>query len=115
MTRPATVPSSTRRTEPYPREPMRRRSSDSVRRPSCSAGSPIGADKDKFLSRWYEVNAIVHEIVYKFGGSISAEHGIGVIKRDLLPDVKDPVALQLMHGFKHMLDPNDILNPGKVI
>ena len=76
---------------------------------------PLGADKDKFLSRWYEVNAVVHEIVHNFGGSISAEHGIGVIKRDLLPDVKDPVALELMRSFKHLLDPNDILNPGKVI
>jgi D-lactate dehydrogenase (cytochrome) len=76
---------------------------------------PAGADKDKFLSRWYEVNAVVHDIVHKFGGSISAEHGIGVIKRDLLPEVKDPVALQLMRSFKHLLDPNDILNPGKVV
>ena len=57
----------------------------------------------------------MHEIVAKLGGSISAEHGIGVIKRDLLPSVKDPVALDLMRTFKRTLDPNDILNPGKVI
>jgi FAD/FMN-containing dehydrogenase len=54
-------------------------------------------------------------VVKKFGGSISAEHGIGVMKRDLLPAVKDPVALELMHSIKNLLDPNGILNPGKVL
>jgi FAD/FMN-containing dehydrogenase len=53
--------------------------------------------------------------VKKFGGSISAEHGVGVMKRDLLPSVKDPVALDLMRQIKHLLDPNNILNPGKVL
>src|SRR5215831_8526738 len=57
---------------------------------------PVGADTDVFLARWYEVNALVHGIVAKFGGSISAEHGIGKLKRNLLPGVKDPVALQMM-------------------
>ena len=51
----------------------------------------------------------------KYGGSISAEHGIGVIKRDILPSVKDPVAYDLMRTLKRTLDPNGILNPGKVL
>ena len=51
----------------------------------------------------------------KLGGSISAEHGIGRLKRDTLPKVKDPVALDLMRGGKQMLDPNGIMNPGKVL
>ncbi len=76
---------------------------------------PVGAEKNAFLSRWYEVNAVVHEVVKELGGSISAEHGIGVIKRDLLPDVKDGVALELMRTLKKTLDPNGILNPGKVL
>jgi FAD/FMN-containing dehydrogenase len=76
---------------------------------------PVGADKAAFLARWDEVNAAVFAIVARHGGSISAEHGIGVMKRDLLPGVKDPVALSLMRGFKRMLDPNGILNPGKVL
>src|SRR5579863_164890 len=76
---------------------------------------PIGADKDEYLKRWDEVNAVVFAVVKKYGGSISAEHGIGVMKRDLLPSVKDPVALELMHGLKRMLDPKGILNPGKVL
>jgi FAD/FMN-containing dehydrogenase len=76
---------------------------------------PEGADKEKFLARWDEVNAVVFAVVKKFGGSISAEHGVGVMKRDILPRYKDPVALELMRGLKRMLDPNGILNPGKVL
>ncbi len=76
---------------------------------------PIGADKDDYLRRWDEVNAVVFAVVKKYGGSISAEHGIGVMKRDLLPSVKDPVALDLMRDLKRMLDPKGILNPGKVL
>ena len=76
---------------------------------------PEGADKAKFLARWDEVNAVVFAVVKKFGGSISAEHGVGVMKRDILPNYKDPVALELMRGLKQMLDPNGILNPGKVL
>jgi D-lactate dehydrogenase (cytochrome) len=76
---------------------------------------PIGADKDKFLARWDEVNAVVFAVVQKLGGSISAEHGVGVMKRDILPEYKDPVALELMRGLKKLLDPNGILNPGKVL
>jgi FAD/FMN-containing dehydrogenase len=76
---------------------------------------PEGADKAEYLKRWDEVNAVVFGVVKKYGGSISAEHGIGVMKRDLLPSVKDPVALELMRGIKQLLDPNGILNPGKVL
>ena len=59
---------------------------------------PAGADKAAFLERWDGVNAAVFAVVRKHGGSISAEHGVGVIKRDLLPKVKDPVAYELMHA-----------------
>jgi FAD/FMN-containing dehydrogenase len=76
---------------------------------------PVGADKDEFLARWDEVNAVVFDIVMKLGGSISAEHGVGVMKRDKLPKYKDPVALDLMRTIKRTLDPNNILNPGKVL
>jgi len=57
----------------------------------------------------------VFEVVLKYGGSISAEHGIGIMKRDLLPTIKDPVAMELMRTLKRTLDPNGILNPGKVL
>ena len=76
---------------------------------------PEGTDKEKFLARWDEVNAVVFAVVKKFDGSISAEHGVGVMKREILPKYKDPVALDLMRGLKKMLDPNGILNPGKVL
>jgi FAD/FMN-containing dehydrogenase len=76
---------------------------------------PVGADKAAYLERWHDVNTVVFEVVAKHGGSISAEHGIGVIKRDLLPKVKDPVAFELMRTLKRTLDPKGILNPGKVL
>ena len=81
----------------------------------CNVSQPVGADKQAFLARWDEVNAIVHGLVGKYEGSISAEHGIGVMKREELPHVKDPVALDLMRTIKRTLDPNGILNPGKVL
>ncbi len=80
-----------------------------------NVAQPPGADKDEFLKRWDNVNAVVFGVVAKYGGSISAEHGIGVMKRDLLPKVKDPVALDLMRTLKRTLDPKGILNPGKVL
>jgi D-lactate dehydrogenase (cytochrome) len=80
-----------------------------------NVNQPVGADKGEFLKRWDEVNAAVFAVVKKYGGSISAEHGVGVMKRDLLPSVKDPVALDLMRSLKRMLDPKGILNPGKVL
>ena len=80
-----------------------------------NVAQPVGADKAEFLKRWDDVNAVVFDVVAKHGGSISAEHGIGVIKRDLLPKVKDPVAFELMRTLKRTLDPKGILNPGKVL
>jgi D-lactate dehydrogenase (cytochrome) len=80
-----------------------------------NVSQPVGADAAQFLARWGEVNAVVDKIVLKHEGSISAEHGIGVLKRTSLPKVKDPVAMELMRNLKQMLDPNGILNPGKVL
>jgi FAD/FMN-containing dehydrogenase len=80
-----------------------------------NVGQPDGADRNEFLSRWDEVNAVVFAVVKTLGGSISAEHGVGLMKRDILPDYTDPVALDLMRGLKKLLDPTGILNPGKVL
>jgi FAD/FMN-containing dehydrogenase len=80
-----------------------------------NVSQPVGADGADFLARWHEVNKVVFDIVLKMGGSISAEHGIGVLKRDELPDVKDKTAIELMRAVKTMLDPNGIMNPGKVL
>jgi FAD/FMN-containing dehydrogenase len=80
-----------------------------------NVSQPIGGDTADFMSRWHEVNTVVFEIVLRMGGSISAEHGIGVLKRDELPEVKDKVAIDLMRSIKAMLDPSGIMNPGKVL
>ncbi|KQT26783.1 MULTISPECIES: FAD-binding oxidoreductase [unclassified Bradyrhizobium] len=80
-----------------------------------NVSQPIGADTADYLARWHEVNAVVFEIVLRMGGSISAEHGIGVLKRDELPEVKDKTAIELMRSIKAMLDPKGIMNPGKVL
>jgi FAD/FMN-containing dehydrogenase len=81
----------------------------------CNVSQPVGADSRAFLARWDEINAIVHDIVIAHKGSISAEHGIGQLKRDLLPKVKDKTAIELMRTIKQTLDPRGILNPGKVL
>ena len=76
---------------------------------------PAGMDKAAFLADWERFNRIVHDIVAAMNGSIAAEHGIGLIKRDELVHYKDPVAIDLMRTIKRALDPDNILNPGKVV
>lgn len=76
---------------------------------------PVGADKAEFLGRWREMNAIVHGIVLKHGGSISAEHGIGQLKRDELAAIRSPIEMDLMRRIKTAFDPHNIMNPGKVL
>jgi FAD/FMN-containing dehydrogenase len=76
---------------------------------------PVGADKQAFLDRWREINAIVHGIVLGYNGSISAEHGIGQLKRDELAEVRAPIEIELMQRIKHAFDPAGIMNPDKVL
>lgn len=76
---------------------------------------PVEVDKQAFLDKWDEVSAAVHEIVMEFGGSISAEHGIGQMKRDAMRTIKSPVELAAMKHIKRSLDPHGILNPGKLL
>jgi FAD/FMN-containing dehydrogenase len=78
--------------------------------------APEGVDMPAFLAEWEEsVNKIVFDAVQRFGGSISAEHGIGSLKVDKLPDYKAPPALAMMRAIKKALDPKNIMNPGRVI
>ncbi len=67
------------------------------------------------LAKAAAINKIVYTHVDEFGGSISAEHGIGQLKRDVLPMHKSPVALTLMRAMKATLDPQNLMNPGKVL
>ena len=76
---------------------------------------PVGADTKAYLARWAEFNEIVHQVVAGMNGSISAEHGIGRLKRDVLPDFKSALELDLMRRVKRALDPTGIMNPGKVL
>ena len=80
-----------------------------------NVSQPVGADKEEYLAKWDEMNAIVHGIVNEFGGSISAEHGIGRLKRDLLKDVKQGIELDLMKRIKDAFDPKGLLNPGRIL
>lgn len=80
-----------------------------------NVSQPVDADKEDYLAKWDEMNTIVHGIVGEFGGSISAEHGIGRLKRDLLKDVKQGIELDLMKRIKDAFDPKGLLNPGRVL
>jgi FAD/FMN-containing dehydrogenase len=61
------------------------------------------------------MNDVVFEVVTRFGGSISAEHGMGRLKAHHMPLIKSPVELEMMRGLKRLFDPNNILNPGRVL
>ena len=76
---------------------------------------PIGMEKERFLELWDKISSEVHALVAEMGGSISAEHGIGRMKRRDLERYKSPVELDLMRRIKAAFDPNGILNPGKVL
>ena len=78
--------------------------------------APAGADGPAFLKNHEdEVNTWVFDQVKAFNGSISAEHGIGSLKADKLAHYKDPTALAMMKAIKQALDPQNIMNPGRVI
>ncbi len=76
---------------------------------------PERADKAAFLARWDEAAALVHGIVLRYGGSISAEHGIGRMKAATLETVKTSFELAAMRAIKAVFDPRGILNPGKLL
>lgn len=76
---------------------------------------PIGWEAAEHFAKEPKINEAVYALVAKHGGSISAEHGIGQMKRERLAAVKDPVALDMMRAIKRTLDPAGIMNPGKVI
>ena len=78
--------------------------------------APQGFDAEAFLKNQEKpINALVYEAVDRFGGSISAEHGIGSLKREKLEQHKSPVALQMMRAIKTALDPHNRMNPGRML
>jgi FAD/FMN-containing dehydrogenase len=77
--------------------------------------APAGVAAEAFLGNTAAVNRVVHDRVVAAGGSISAEHGIGQLKRDELVHYKAPLEIELMRRIKATLDPAALLNPGKVL
>jgi FAD/FMN-containing dehydrogenase len=76
---------------------------------------PRGGDATRFMDLMAPANRIVYDLVAEFGGSFSAEHGIGQMKREELIRYKSPLEVELMRRVKRALDPNGVLNPGKVV
>ena len=78
--------------------------------------APAEGDAAAFLRDHEEaVNTLVYDSVARFGGSISAEHGVGSLKLEKLEQHKSPVALGMMRAIKQALDPHNLMNPGRVI
>ena len=76
---------------------------------------PVGHDAAAFFAQRERLNRIVHDIVHDLAGSISAEHGIGMLKVGEMQRYKQPLELELMHRIKRALDPDGLMNPGKVL
>ena len=76
---------------------------------------PAAGSNEEFIARTAAVNRIVHDLVHELGGSISAEHGLGQLKRDEVVRYKSDVEMDLMHAVKRALDPQNLMNPGKVL
>lgn len=75
---------------------------------------PDGMDKVDFIKKCKESDSILFSVVSKYQGSISAEHGVGMLKRDYLTYSRSSEEIQIMKGIKKVFDPNGILNPGKI-
>ncbi len=76
---------------------------------------PVGMDTAQYLARWDEFSEIVHDIVAELGGSISAEHGLGRMKRNEITRYKSAIEMDMMRAVKRALDPRGIMNPGKLV
>ena len=77
--------------------------------------SAAGGDQSAFQATAPHLNAIVHDVVRQYGGTISAEHGLGVLRRDEADAHRSPVERALMRAIKNALDPQGIMNPGKMM
>jgi FAD/FMN-containing dehydrogenase len=80
-----------------------------------NVSQPVGGDKQAFLDQWDAMNDVVFALVKKHHGSISAEHGVGRLKRHRMTEIKSTVELDMMRSMKAALDPHGILNPGRVL
>jgi FAD/FMN-containing dehydrogenase len=75
---------------------------------------PLDLDRDSFVGKCEQVNKQVFEMVQKYHGSISAEHGVGLVKKNYLSYTRSPAEIELMKSLKRVFDPNGVINPGKI-
>lgn len=80
-----------------------------------NVAAPESIPADEFIKRQSEINRMVHDSVYRFGGSIAAEHGVGALKRDEIRNYQPGVEIRMMQKIKQALDPENLMNPGKVV
>jgi FAD/FMN-containing dehydrogenase len=80
-----------------------------------NVSQPAGGNPDAFRAYEPVISGAVHALVIELGGSVSAEHGIGRLKRGLLHATKSPVEMEMMRAVKRSLDPRGIMNPGKIV
>ena len=76
---------------------------------------PETMENEAFIAAQSQINRIVHDIVNDLGGSISAEHGLGQLKREEILRYKSPLEMEMMRAVKRALDPQGLMNPGKVL
>lgn len=76
---------------------------------------PVDSSAESFRAREHEISELVHGVAHRFHGTISAEHGLGRLKRDALRTYRDEVELDLMAAVKRTFDPSNIMNPGKLV
>ncbi|MBL6946379.1 MAG: FAD-binding oxidoreductase [Rhodospirillales bacterium] len=76
---------------------------------------PVDADRETFVAKWQPINRQINALLAELGGSISAEHGIGRLKTGQLADFRTEIEMDIMRRIKSALDPDDIMNPGKII
>lgn len=76
---------------------------------------PVGSNREDFLAQWDRVSQVIFDIVDSFNGSISAEHGIGIMKKEELSARADPVKIKMLRQIKQAFDPNNIMNPRVMI
>jgi len=76
---------------------------------------PAGMDRAAFMAEAHAINALVHPLAIAMNGSISAEHGIGLMKFDEVQHYRAPVETELMQAIRHAIDPRGLMNPGKAV
>jgi FAD/FMN-containing dehydrogenase len=76
---------------------------------------PTALSREEFLKRCLGVNDILFDVIERLGGSVSAEHGVGLVKKPFLDYTRSEAEIELMKGVKTVFDPDGIMNPGKVL